>query len=80
MRGRDAISLDRQVRIAAGSLTALGVLIALWQPGVGLAIAGLVGAGQVYSGASDTCAMGTLLASMPWNRKARESCSAPAAG
>lgn len=62
------ISLERQVRIAAGSLVLLGVLLgALVHPGF-YALAGFVGAGLTFAGITDTCAMGMLLARMPWNR------------
>ncbi len=62
------ISLERQVRIAAGSLVVLGVLLgALLHPGF-YALAGFVGAGLTFAGITDTCAMGMLLARMPWNR------------
>jgi len=67
-RGRKAVSLERQVRIAAGSLvllgTVLGWLVHPWLAG----LAAFVGAGLVFSGVTDTCGMGLLLARMPWNR------------
>jgi hypothetical protein len=31
-------------------------------------IAAFVGAGLIFSGVTDTCGMGLLLARMPWNR------------
>ena len=76
-RGRTAISLERQVRIAAGSLvvigTTLGVFVHPWL----LAIPSFIGAGLVFSGVTDTCGMGLLLARMPWNRGASgPSCTA----
>lgn len=62
------ISLERQVRIAAGSLVVLGVLLgALVHQGF-YALAGFVGAGLTFSGITDSCTMGLLLARMPWNR------------
>jgi rhodanese-related sulfurtransferase len=67
VRGKKAISLDRQVRIAAGSLVLLGVGLALLHP-VFLALVAFVGAGLVFAGVTDTCGMGLLLARMPWNR------------
>jgi rhodanese-related sulfurtransferase len=70
VRGRKTISLERQVRIAAGSLVLLGVLLGvLAHPGF-LGLAGFVGAGLVFAGITDTCGMGLLLARMPWNRRA----------
>ena len=67
VRGKRAISLERQVRIAAGSLVLLGALGSLiYQPLIWLSA--FVGGGLVFSGVTDTCGMGMLLARMPWNR------------
>lgn len=66
--GRARMSIERQVRIGAGSLTLLGVALgAFVHPGF-LALAGFVGAGLVFAGITDWCGMGLLLARMPWNR------------
>ena len=68
VRGKKTVSLERQVRIAAGSLVVLGTgLGTLVHPGF-LALSALVGAGLVIAGITDTCGMGMLLARMPWNR------------
>jgi len=68
VRGEKAVSLERQVRIAAGSLVVIGTLLgAFVHPGF-LGLAAFVGAGLVFSGVADTCGMGMLLARMPWNR------------
>ncbi len=67
LRGKKAISLERQVRIAAGSLVLLGAGLSF----VHLAFIGLsafVGAGLVFAGITDTCGMGMILARMPWNQ------------
>ena len=74
--GAKVISLERQVRIAAGSLVVLGtVLGAFVHPGF-LSLAAFVGAGLVFAGITDTCGMGMLLARMPWNRaEPSSSCS-----
>lgn len=63
------ISLERQVRIAAGSLVVIGVLIAATLTPWGLLLAGFVGAGLVFAGVTDTCGLGLLLARAPWNRR-----------
>jgi len=69
VRGEDAMSLERQVRIAAGSLVVLGVVGAVAiHPGF-VALSAFVGAGLVFAGVTDTCAMGMLLARMPWNNR-----------
>ncbi|MES2460571.1 MAG: rhodanese-like domain-containing protein [Armatimonadota bacterium] len=57
------IALERQVRIAAGALVLTGLLV----PGLGF-IPYVVGAGLVFAGISNTCAMGMFLARLPWNR------------
>lgn len=68
VRGRKAISLERQVRIAAGSLVLLGVGLGLLVHPALLGLAAFVGAGLVFAGLTDTCGMGLLLARMPWNQ------------
>lgn len=67
-RGKKVMSLERQVRIAAGGLALVGAVLALT---VDVWFAGLpafIGAGLVFAGVTDTCAMGMLMAKMPWNR------------
>jgi len=67
VRGKKAISLERQVRIAAGSLVLLGAALSLVHP-YWIGLSAFVGAGLVFAGITDTCGMGMLLARMPWNR------------
>jgi rhodanese-related sulfurtransferase len=69
VRGRKMISLERQVRIIAGSLVLIGaVLGGLVNPWFCL-ISGFVGAGLVFAGVTDTCGMALILARMPWNQR-----------
>lgn len=63
------ISLERQVRIAAGALVFAGVLLAHFVNYHFIWLSGFVGAGLVFAGVTDFCGMGLLLAKMPWNRK-----------
>ncbi len=67
-RGKAAMSLERQVRIAAGSLVALGGALALFVHPLWVLLPMAVGCGLVFAGVSDWCGMGMLLAKMPWNR------------
>lgn len=68
VRGARTISLERQVRIAAGSLVLLGTALGYFvRPGI-LLLPAFVGAGLVFAGITNTCGMGLLLARMPWNR------------
>lgn len=63
------ISLMRQVQIVAGSLVVVGtVLGVLVSPGF-LILSGFVGSGLVFAGISNTCALGMLIAKMPWNQR-----------
>lgn len=82
VRGKKGVSLERQVRIAAGLLAALGAALGWLVHPAWAALSAFVGVGLMYSGITDTCGMGLLLARMPWNRAANASCecSAPQKG
>jgi rhodanese-related sulfurtransferase len=68
VRGKKAISLERQVRIAAGSLVLTGILLGwLVEPAL-FGLSAFIGAGLVFAGITDWCGMGLLLAKMPWNQ------------
>jgi rhodanese-related sulfurtransferase len=69
-RGKTAISLERQVRIAAGALVLVGTTLGGFVHPYFLGLSAFVGAGLVFAGLTDTCGMGLLLARMPWNRVA----------
>ena len=62
------ISLERQVRIAAGAIVFTGVLLAQFVNPHFIWLSGFVGAGLVFAGITDFCGMGLLLAKMPWNK------------
>lgn len=66
-RGRVRWPLERQVRLVAGSLVLSSVVASLWVPPA-VVVAGLVGAGLTVAALTDTCAMGMLLAKLPYNR------------
>lgn len=68
-RGKATISLERQVRIAAGSLALTGALLAWFVHPAFVWLSALIGAGLVFAGVTDTCGMGMMLAKMPWNRQ-----------
>ncbi|WP_165253364.1 rhodanese-like domain-containing protein [Paludisphaera soli] len=68
VRGEKTMSLERQVRIAAGSLVVLGTALGAFVHPAFLGLSGFVGAGLVFAGLTDTCGMGMLLARMPWNQ------------
>ncbi len=64
------LSLERQVRIAAGGLVALGALLGLISSPVYTLIPLAVGGGLVYAGITDKCGLALLLTKAPWNRGA----------
>jgi rhodanese-related sulfurtransferase len=63
------ISLERQVRIAAGSLVFIGVILGWFVSHWFFILSGFVGAGLVFAGISDFCGMGLLIAKLPWNKR-----------
>ena len=82
VRGRKVMSLERQVRIAAGSLVAIGAALAAFGPdapldwkAIGVGLAGFIGCGLVFAGITDTCGMAMLIARMPWNQAGRTATS-----
>ncbi|MSR80191.1 MAG: rhodanese-like domain-containing protein [Gemmataceae bacterium] len=68
VRGKKAISLERQVRIAAGLLVLLGAVLGWFFHLAFIGLSAFVGAGLVFAGITDTCGMGMILARMPWNQ------------
>jgi rhodanese-related sulfurtransferase len=79
VRGRKTVSLERQVRIAAGSMVLVGAVLAWSAHPAFLALSAFIGAGLVFSGVTDTCGMGLVLARMPWNQSSSSpaTCSIP---
>ncbi|MGI9614279.1 MAG: rhodanese-like domain-containing protein [Acidimicrobiales bacterium] len=66
----DRWAMDRQVRLVAGTLALVAVLVSIFVP-KSKWLAGGVGAGLAYSAASDTCAMAAVLSKLPYNRTDR---------
>ena len=68
LEGQKVMSLERQVRIAAGSLVVIGAAVGQFVHPGGFALSAFIGAGLVFAGVTDTCRMGMMIAKMPWNR------------
>jgi rhodanese-related sulfurtransferase len=62
-------AMDRQVRLAAGTVVLVSIVASLWFPPARY-LAGLVGAGLTFSALTDTCGMAMVLAKLPYNRGA----------
>jgi rhodanese-related sulfurtransferase len=65
---RQPWSLERQVRITAGSLVLITLILAHFVSPYFFFATAFVGAGLVFAGVSDICMMATLLGKLPWNR------------
>ncbi len=79
VRGQKAISLERQVRIAAGAFALTGAVLSFIHP-YWAGLSAFVGAGLMFAGITDTCGMGMILARMPWNqvpKSSATSCATP---
>ena len=73
--GKRRLSLERQVRIVAGTLAATGGILGfLVNPAFAL-IPAVVGSGLVFAGVTDKCGMALVLSRLPYNRA---SCDVPA--
>ena len=73
--GKRRLSLERQVRIVAGTLAATGGLLGFFVNPAFALIPAFVGSGLAFAGVTDICGMGLLLARLPYNRA---SCDVPA--
>jgi hypothetical protein len=60
--------LDQQVRLGAGLLVLLGLVLAATVNRWFLAIPAFVGCGLTLSGLTGFCGMGYILMKMPWNQ------------
>ena len=85
IEGKPHMSLERQVRVAAGTMACIGgVLGVTVSPWFGV-LPAFVGAGLVYAGITDRCGMAMVLAKLPYNRRAGDAapagtCAAPIGG
>ncbi len=69
-RGEARLSLERQVRIAAGGLAAVGGLLGALVNPLFAVVPAVVGSGLVYAGLTDNCGLALVLAKLPYNRPA----------
>ncbi|MFF7389403.1 rhodanese-like domain-containing protein [Streptomyces scabiei] len=69
-RGPDRWDLERQVRLVAGLLVLLTGVAGVFLPGLHL-IGTAIGAGLTVAALTNTCALGMLLAKLPYNRGPR---------
>jgi rhodanese-related sulfurtransferase len=60
-------AMDRQVRLVAGSISLIGILTSIFVPKAKW-LSGGVAFGLTFSALTNTCAMGTALGKLPYNR------------
>jgi len=65
---RNVLPLDRQVRIAAGSLALLGAILGFTVAPAWYGLSAFVGAALIFAGVTDICPMRDMLARAPWNQ------------
>jgi rhodanese-related sulfurtransferase len=70
VRGAPRVSLERQVRMAAGAIVAIGAVLALAVHPLFAIVPAVIGSGLVFAGITNTCMLGMLLARLPYNRPA----------
>lgn len=76
VRKGTVMSLERQVRIAAGLLVVLGVGFGAFLSPWFYALPAFVGGGLVFAGVTDSCGMGLVLSKCPWNKNAEAATAA----
>ena len=69
IKGEGGISLERQVRLIAGSLVLLGILLSWFMYWAFILISLSVSCGLIFAGLTDNCLMGMLLMKLPYNKK-----------
>jgi rhodanese-related sulfurtransferase len=66
---RSRWSLERQVRLGAGLIVVIGIVLSLMVNRNWIGLSAFAGLGLTFAGFTDICPMGMLLARMPWNRQ-----------
>ncbi len=69
------ISIERQVRIAAGAMVAIFTLLGLFIAPVFLYLSLFVGLGLMYAGITNWCGLMLVLSKAPWNKASAGSCA-----
>jgi rhodanese-related sulfurtransferase len=72
--GKSPLSLERQVRIAAGAIATIGAILGLTVSSTFMIIPLFVGAGLVFAGVTDRCGMALVLTKAPWNKTSGQTC------
>ncbi len=68
------LSIDQQVRVAAGAVVVLGTFLGLTSSGFFTFLTMLAGAALAYSGLTGDCRLAMLLSKAPWNKGTAGTC------
>ena len=68
IKGEGGISLERQVRVIAGSMILFGIAMSWFVHLAFIFVCVFVGSSLIYAGLSDNCMMGMLLMKLPYNK------------
>jgi rhodanese-related sulfurtransferase len=74
-QAKGPISLERQVRIAAGTIAASGALLGLVVNPLFSIVPLFVGCGLIFAGVTDRCGMALVLTKAPWNKVGGGTCA-----
>ncbi len=69
VKGEAGMSLERQVRLIAGTLVVSGIILSWFINPLFIYLPLFVGCGLIFAGLTDNCLMGMLLLKLPYNRK-----------
>ncbi|WP_447969756.1 rhodanese-like domain-containing protein [Nitrospira sp. M1] len=69
IRGKQGMSLERQVRLGAGMMIVTGVILGVLVNPWLLVVPAAAGIGLIHAGWTDSCLMGMILARLPYNRR-----------
>jgi rhodanese-related sulfurtransferase len=69
-------TIERQVRLVTGAVVAVSTVASIWWPSARF-VAGALGLGLVVAALTDSCAMGNVLARLPFNRRRPDACDLP---
>lgn len=75
---KEPLPIERQTQIAIGTLLLIFLGLGWFVHPLFLALIAGMGCGLIFAGVSGTCALGMLIARMPWNRASKQaSCNLP---
>ncbi len=69
VKGEGGMSLERQVRVIAGSLVLFGIIMSWFVHWAFIFISVFISCGLIYAGLTDNCLMGMLLMRLTYNKK-----------